>query len=327
MSKFKKKAKPVQSSSSKDIDWDGYNQHILEQVNAATDDGEDPVQVCIVSAIIDTGTQPPQEEYTEYNWEDDDRQNKLLKADFGCYVDGDKFYIPNRSADTVVICVDFPSIEINYGKFFNAPEGKKYGEDDFKPYRALVAGDWKGVATPIMLAPSNGEYSSKSRIAKLAKATGAVKGTKVPADFDIGELLGGDLMMEITAEENGEYINVNVKDPSKRKKVIPIPDHNIEPIGVMIGEENDEDAIKQVNNKVKKLLKTAKEYEGSPLQKQLEGGNSDSGSEAPEKLPEKTSPKSSTKGKGKAKTSGKASTKTTKKEEAPEIDYDSEIPF
>ena len=234
---FNKKAKQTTSSYESNIDWEAYNQHLLEQINEATEDGDDSVQVCIISGLVDTGTQPPQEEYTVYDWEDSEQQNKLLKANFGCFVEDDKFHIPNRKNDTMVIMVDFPTIQINYGAFFSED-----GADDWKPYRHLYAGDWKGVATPIILNPKDGEYNPKSRISKLAKVTGCIKGSAAPADFDLGELMGKDLVMDITAEQNGEYININVKDPAKRNKAIPIPDHDIEPFGVMIGEENDPEA-------------------------------------------------------------------------------------
>lgn len=285
MSKFKKVAK-AQTQTSSNIsgeDWKKWNEYIYDKIMEVTEDGDEPSQVCFISGIVDTSFQPPREEYREYDWEDTEQQNKLLKLDGVAYRDGDKFYIKNRPSDSVVMTVDFPSILIDYSKH-PASESE---EEDLKPLRQLLNGEWDRAATPISLNPRKDGFDPKSKIAKLCKATGVKKG-KVPADFNIGELMGVDFMMSIEAKwggDEGQFLNINIGDISNKPKAIPSPEHNIEPFAVMMDGDNDEEDLKQLSRPVIERLKMAQGFDESPLKKELEklgrlgSSPTDSGSE------------------------------------------------
>lgn len=293
MSKFKKKAK-VQTGGGSSIsneDWKKWNDYVYDCVQEATEDGDEPLQPCFISGIVDSGTQSPAEAEREYDWEDTDQQNKLIKVGVG-RVEGDKFYVKNRDNDTIVMTVDFPTVMIDYAKH----PASDSDEEDLKPYRALLAGDWDGAATPIALNPADDGYNPKSRIAKLTKATGIVKKGKVPKDFDLGELLFGEFMMNITAEwsEDDKFMNVRTADPTAKPKAIPMPEHDIEPFAVMMDGGNEEEDLKQVNGKILKRLQLAKEWDDSELKKELEklgrlSGNNDSEASSDKKSPKKPS--------------------------------------
>lgn len=294
MSKFKKKAK-VQTGGGSSIsneDWKKWNDYVYDCVQEATEDGDEPLQPCFISGIVDSGTQSPAEAEREYDWEDTDQQNKLIKVGVG-RVEGDKFYVKNRDNDTIVMTVDFPTVMIDYAKH----PASDSDEEDLKPYRALLAGDWDGAATPIALNPADDGYNAKSRIAKLAKATGIVKKGKVPKDFDLGELLGGEFMMNITAEwsEDDKFMNVRTADPTAKPKAIPMPEHNIEPFAVMMDGDNEEEDLKQVNGKILKRLQLAKEWDDSELKKELEKMGRLSGSNDNEESSDKKPAKKVTK--------------------------------
>ena len=283
MSKFKKKAK-VNTGSGSSISneqWKEWNEYVYDRIMEGTEDGDEPTQPCFISGICDPGLQSPQEAEREYDWEDTEQQNKLIKVGVG-RVEGDKFYVKNRDNDTVVMTVDFPSILIDYSKH----PASDSDEEDFKPYRELLAGDWEGAASPIALNPSKDGYNPKSRIATLCKVTGVKKG-KVPEDFDLGELLGAEFMMSIEANwsEDEKFMNVKISSPANKPKAIPMPEHDIEPFAVMMDGDNDEEDLKQINSKILKRLQLAKEWDDSGLKKELErvgrlgGGSSDDSEE------------------------------------------------
>lgn len=294
MNKFKKKAK-VQTGGGSSIsneDWKKWNDYVYDCVQEATEDGDEPLQPCFISGIVDTGTQAPVEAEREWDWEDTDQQNKLIKVGVG-RVEGDKFYVKNRDNDTVVMTVDFPTVMIDYAKH----PASESDEEDFKPYRTLFAGDWEGAATAIALNPAKDGYDPRSRIATLAKATGLYKTGKVPKDFDLGEFLGADFRMEIKAEwsEDDKFMNVRISSPANKSKKDPLPDHNIEPFAVMMEGDNEEEDLNQVNGKILKRLQLAKEWDDSGLKKELEKLGRLSGNSASEDSSESKPPKKVTK--------------------------------
>jgi len=300
---FNKKVVVKQASSN--VDWKAYNKHLAEAIDEATDNGENKNLVCIISALIDSGMQKPDDEFTEYKWEDDERQNKLLEADFGCYVEEDKFYIPNRATDSVIIAVDFPDVMVDYGKYFND------GESDIKPYRHLLAGQWMGIAGITTLAPKSDGYGTLTRITKLGKATGLVKGSKAPSDFALGDLLGKVFTMDLgyvwadnKKDKENPHLNINTGEPSSKHKSIPTPDYDLEPLGISMDGGNTDEELNQLSVSVIKRLELAEGWEESELRKELikigkvmgEGGSppkedKKEEEESPKKSTKKTTPK------------------------------------
>lgn len=320
MGKFSKKAQKKGYDSK--IDNVGFAEH-LEEVFDEVFEEEGNVLPCIISGIVDTGSQTS---WTEYPWEDSQRQHDLLAKDFGCEVDEENglFRIPSK-AETVVFFVDFPQIMVNYGRFFGGggvvEDGEKfsYGEDDYKPFRTLLAGEWDRVATPT---PVVAPFGAKSRIAKLAKATGVVKKGLPPDDFDIGDLLGEWIMMTVEGTrsgDDGEYYNVKVKTPTAKPKSVPTPDYDLEPFGIMFSGDNDPEDLKMIASKkvILNLLEQADGWEDSGLKAEIdtlkESRSNSNGSSDEEKPAKKPAPK---------KVTPKAKTPTQKVEEEADEDDD-----
>lgn len=267
---FKKKAKETTRGSGSNVDWEAYNAHREERVEAAIEENGANMD-CFVSLLIDSGTQPPQEAFTEYPWEDNDKQNKLLKAGFGCKVEDDKFYIPNSSSDSIIIAVDFPDILIDYGKFFSED-----GESEERPFRYYIAGDWKGIAgVTVAQVGADGTYSTRSTISKIAKAAGLVKGGKVDKDFNIGDIMGAVFTMDVEIDYKEDKSYIKAKNISTRSKKLPPLKCDIDCIGIMMNLDEDdepyvEDELRQINTTVIKRLQMAEEWEDSDLKKALE---------------------------------------------------------
>lgn len=329
---FRKVAKDRQSGGTgPTIDWSAFNDHLEAQIDAAIEE-EGANQVCILSGIIDAGTQPPNEEYSEYDYVGDERQEKLLANDkVDCYVENGKFYKANRPVDSVVFLVDFPGIMINYGQFLSKDQ-----EDDWRPYRAVIGGEFKGIAAVTSISPSEEDgYGAKSRVYKLAKAMGLFTKTNPPADFDLGELLGGVFTMDVEVKRGGDqnqYLNIVTKNIGAKNKRLPVPDNDIVPFGIMMDGGNDPDTLKLIKKSVMKRLEMASEWEESELKKEIEAAaearkeeakaNKD---DAPAKAKDATKAKAASQ---KAKKPASSKPKQAKQEVAePEADFDDDIPF
>ena len=277
-------SKKASSGQKREVPVKYYN-HLEEQFNEAIEE-EGSNLVCYLAGIIDAGTQPDDEEYTIYDWKDDERQNNLIEKDFGCFVKDGKFHIPNRPTESVIFLVDFPDIMVNYGLLFGS------GEDNYLPYRALLAGDWENKASITRLTPkSDTGYSDRSSVSKLAKAMGLVKSGTPSEDFELGELLGGVFMMQVEGQrgiKDDRYFNIKVKEITAKPKKTLAPEYDLEPFGIMLNEENDVELLKFLNPKVVNRLELAEEWEESMLKKQLEeykaskGGSSDKPKAKPE---------------------------------------------
>ncbi len=274
MSKFNKKASKGTGGS--DVDWDAYNDHLLEQIGDEVEN-----HVAIVSGLIDLGVQERPDYVEEYTGTK--KQEKAIK-DGRSYVreneDGEEEIVTElKPVDQVAIFADFPEIMINYGKFFS-----KDGEDDWKPYRHLITGTFwnkadrkmyaKGVSlscSPNDKAKGGWAYDPKSTISKLAVATGSAK-SPVEQDFDIGELLGGVFSMDLVAEESkdGKHINIKANNPSKKHKTVKVPEYDIEPMGIMLDGDNDEEDLKQLRPAIINTLELAEGWATSGLKEELD---------------------------------------------------------
>ena len=151
-------------------------------------------------------------------------------------------------------------------------------------------GEWDNIAQITQLTPSSSGYGSKSRISKLAKATGCTKGLPTE-DFDIGELLGKPFTMDITATtggDKGQYLNIKVSNIASKHKAIPVPEHSVVPFGVSFEGGNDEEAVKQVARKgpILRRLELAEGWGESGLSEDikayLDKGSSGSSTPQPE---------------------------------------------
>ena len=276
---FSKKASKGSGGSSKD--YTEFNEHVHEQIMEVVSEDFDPI-IGIISGIIEAGVQPV--ETTVEPYKGTEAQEYHLENTEGAFVDEEEgeIHIPRKPQDSVVFYVDFPEILIDYGKYMDNVDD----DQEPLPYRISLTGDWWNKAVNKMFAktvglkclpnegktPSGWGYHHKSTIHKLANATGCVRG-QVDQDFDIGEILGGAAMFSLESEldEKGgkTYHNVKVKDPTKIPKVMSVPEHDIEPFGVMLDVEPEGDEIKYIatKNSLINSLELAVNYKGSVMEK------------------------------------------------------------
>lgn len=324
---FSKKASKGSSSNVSNVDWDAFNEHLLEQIGEEVES-----RVGIISGIIDLGVQPRPDYVEEYTGTK--KQDAQLKSGRS-YLDADEENIITelKPVDQVAIFVDFPEIMINYGEFFND------GEDDWKPYRHLITGEnWdkqenkmfaKGVSLsckPDDKAPSGWGYDRKSTISKLAIGSGVIKRAPVDQNFDIADLMNGVITMDLVAEESGKYVNIKATNISSKHPAIPVPEHDIECFGIGLDGDNDADTLKFIRASIRNTLERAQGWETSGLKAELDAQekaatkaseDSTEDDEEEDDTPKKRTPR---------KAPAKKTTKRVAEEEEDEDDEEEETP-
>jgi hypothetical protein len=312
MAYSRKASETSNSSNSSNIDWEGFNAHLVEAIGKARS------RLARVVGIGDLGKQPRPNFKEKY----DATNPKHIAAikDKGATVQIGEYYADNKKQngeyistpmtanDQVSILVDFPEVMINYGKFLDDS-----GEDRFLPYRTPVMGEWwdktlgekgmmvaKGIGlscAPNKKAASGWGYSPNNTIAKLAMncvdkdGNPIYTGEAVDQDFDIGELMGGICTYTLGAvlHESGgkKYFNQTLKDCAPKHEAIPVPDVPLELFGLSYEGGNDVKALEAFSkfNPIMNTLTLGENYDKSGLKADFDayfkslGGNSSSGGE------------------------------------------------
>lgn len=332
MSKFGNKtfAPSVQSSGNSGeggttVDWDGLNKHVAEAVQSVLgcDEGTPSSAIGVVSGVVDYGKHQDPERVEPMD--EGDQQTKEWKqrmVDNGkATVDEEgNFHFQAAPCQEVGIFVDFPSVIVDKGQFF--------GESNPAPYRVLLGGVFKGEPaqkTKIQGYPNDDKvwvFGDKNRATKLAKA-GKLKDLKNGfAQERLLELIGAPMQFNVEVFVNDAgFLQEKVSNPSPLMAGIPVPEYD-EDLLFYVGfnEDNDDKYIKFLTKPVKEYIKSALDYEGSKLQKQLEALESSQTSNSSEGV---QSPKEQVKPADKA--PDKSVSKPTYNE--PQLEFDEDIPF
>lgn len=317
---YSKKASKPQSSSN--ADWDGFNEHLLEQIGEASE-----ARIGILSGIIELGIQERPDFVEKYKGTK--AQDAKLKND-NTYLSEDETEIITEMspAEQVAFYADFPEIQINYGKFFSAD-----GEDDWKPYRHLLTNTYWDQGSKQMLAkgaalscrkddkaPSGYAYDGKSTISKLALFTKAVEKAPVDQDFELGDLLGGVFTLNLQAVKDDKYVNIKGTGIGSKHAQLPTPEYDLEPFGISFDGDNEPEDIKQVRVQLWNTIKRAKNWETSGLKKDLEAYEAAKKEESGEKSADEEEEQPKSKKPAKKAPPKKAPAK--KKEPEPDVDED-----
>lgn len=282
MSKFSNKpfTPSTQSSSGnggdyKEVDWAKYNTYIAGVVQEATgcDEGTPSSCIGIISGIVDLGKhQDPERVEAMDDGDAGTKEWKQRMVEKGkAIVDEDgMFHYQANPCQEVTFYVDFPAITVDKGQFF--------GDSNPAPYRVLLGGVFKGVpaqTTKIQGYPNSdkvwvfGDKNRATKLAKAAKITGIKDGF---AQDRLLELIGKPIQfsLEVFVNEAG-FLQEKVTNPSPLMAGIPIPEYD-ENLLFYVGfnEDNEDDYVKVLTKPVKEYIKTALDFEGSKLQKQLD---------------------------------------------------------
>lgn len=322
---FSKKAKKGTGSQRKsNIDWDGFNQEKLDVI------GDEEARPAVISGIVDFGLQERPDYVEKYVKGDDDHERNLESGRSHLSDDGKEIITELAPIDQIGVFVDFPELMVNYGKFFSED-----GKDEYRPYRHLLTGEFKGEARGISLscqpndkAESGWAYAPNSFITKIARAANLADGSVVDQDFDLGDLLGCQIQVSIGAQENGEYVNITARDPSKLNKKLYIEDHDVKPFGVDFEGGNSDEDLEQVMNKsaIVRKWESSPNWKDSKLKAEIEELQNKSKKVSPKSNKEEKEEKPKKKPAAK-KSASKNTSKVKPKAKESQIDFDDNIPF
>lgn len=269
------KAKRNHQQGESDVDWDAYNEHLLERI------GAEASRIGVISGIVDLGTH--ENEPSMFDYVGDDKQKKLLEDEYNRGnrvedVDGKKMLIlPQKPSQQFAVIADFPEIMIDYGQFFG--ENK---ESEEKPYRHILNGEWylqhEKMKTVNLRFPAVAKknkddkwtFGENSYIGKLAKA-GGVTDEVMTEEMDIGGLMETIIMFQLGAEKNPKgYVNMKCKQPSSKHEAIPVPEWNANPCFISFDGENDEGSLRELNASIRNTMAMSPDFGESEVRKELE---------------------------------------------------------
>lgn len=334
--------KPKQQTGSSNIDWDAINEQIEEGPNPAR-----------ISLIVDLGIQErgkgvsyegkddftvvkTEEEAEELIEEAAEIMGDFLLEKYELDVieeEDDGFKVPFRiynkkDAQEVAIFADLPETRVEYVK----------GEGD-RQYRIMLNSAFKGELAGFSLNPVPPKkqggvwtFDAKSKLAKLAKATGHKEILEQGEHLnDIGRILGEAFLLNIEKTDKGF---INAKDVMPLPKGMPASELDNGPVGITF-EGATVELLEQAHlrKSVIEKIKKAKNYEGSAMQKAIEEFEAKSSSKASQSESEDDSEEQEESPKKTRRRRQKAEEKPVRKEKAPEPEEDDDdfedddIPF
>jgi hypothetical protein len=311
----------------KEVDWKAYNEYIASTVQETIEceEGNPSAVIGIISGIVDYGKHQDPERVEPMQEGDDKTQawkEKMVSLGKATNQDG-MFHYQEAPYQEVGFFVDFPSITIDKGQFF--------GESNPAPYRVLLGGVFKGnPAQPNKIKGYPNDkgvwvFSDKSRATKLAKAA-KLKDLKdgFPQERLL-ELIGQAVTFTVEVFINSSgFLQEKVSSPSAVMKGMPVPEIDEDLLFyVGLNEDNEETYLKYLTKPVKEYIKSATDYEGSLLQKQLEPNEGTEGNTTAKQDPE---PKGAPVVQKKENTPDPEQSTTTQNEPQG-LDFDDDIPF
>lgn len=288
----------TKSEKKSDVDWNQFNEYLVETCNLQ----ERETLVGYVSAIVDLGTQklPDAEYVSDVELEDeedfiDDNPGVYFKDGFDPETrkPARMKCIPQKPQQCISLAVDFPDIMVDKGQFF--------GESNPKPLRLWMGGTFytQGsgmlVARPTPLKVVNLDKERKTKkwsfsplhlCYKMAVAAKLVKAGDVFLPNQIDELLGKAFQFEAQVyfkegKDKKKYLTEYIKFVGGLGRGQKEPELVTEPVLIQFNAKNKPEHLKEIRSHVVNTMRQATNFEGSPIQSQLEAlynssGNNDS---------------------------------------------------
>lgn len=268
------------------VDYNAMNKYIVETAQLEKPE----VLVGVVAGIVDLGLQYREDaEYAFVGTEEDEAQAIAEKPEtyFKDGLDPDsgkpcrlKCY-PQKEIQSVAVAIDFPEILLDKGQFFTGKPSEP------KPLRMWLGGNFYNSALggQVVARPTPMRYGKNTKgqwtfanlhlffkmavAAKLIPADGAF----LPKDIDqlVGQAFQFEAQIYMKKGKDGkEYLTEKVSFKSGLGRGQTAPELPTETFIIQFNEKNDEKMLKEVRAHVLNTIRAAKNYEGSPIQKQLD---------------------------------------------------------
>lgn len=263
------------SNGNSNVDWDALNKYVAETVQEVLgcEQGTPAGCVGIVSGLVDYGKhQDPErvEPMDEGDAQTKEWKQRMVSSGKATVDSEGMFHFQAPPCQEVGFYVDFPSVIVDKGQFF--------GESNPAPYRVLLGGVFKGEPaqkTKVQGYPNDKNvwvFGDKNRATKLAKAAKLKDLKDGFAQERLLELIGTAMQFNVEVFVNDAgFLQEKITNPSPLMAGIPIPEMDEDLLFyVGLNEDNDEKYVRVLTKPVKEYIKSALDFEGSKLQKQLE---------------------------------------------------------
>lgn len=324
----------------KEVDYNALNEYVVETAGLQSPE----TLVGVVSGLVDLGTQKQEDAETVFNGTPEDEEAAIAEKPNTYFKNGIdpatrkairyKCW-PQKPIQSVAIAVDFPDIMLDKGQFFGDDSGTK------KPLRLWLGGEfWNGtakvVAKPIPLrmgkdTKGRWSFNNKHTFFKMAVASKLIApdGVFLPQDIDkiVGKAFQFEVQVYMKAGKDGKsYFTEKITFKAALGRGQEAPELPVKPFVVQFNETNDEQSLKELRYHIVNTIKNAINYEGSPIQKQLEAarGGYSKQDEKEDDAEEDTPPEPKVTPKPTAK---KVTAKPETKPASDFDDLDSDVPF
>lgn len=266
----------------REVDWQALEAHVIGAAGTATKARSIPG---VISGIIDLGIQD--REAIEVDWTEEESKKPGAEE----FQQGKKrmLRVPRKACQQIAMTVDFPQVIVDKGQFF--------GDSNPAPLRLLLNGEFgvrvDGVWTPIVAKPysvseirhddNTWAFSKGNTLHKLADACDLLDEKGYFTKERVGDLLGKAAQFEFRVwmkpGKNGKsYLTEDIKLAGRVPEGVAIPEYDSSLLlGINVNGENDPEQVKQLRKSIKNSIRRANNYEGSDIQKLLDGPESASG--------------------------------------------------
>jgi hypothetical protein len=268
------------------VDFNALNKYIVETAQLEKPE----VLVGVVAGIVDLGLQYREDAELVFTGTADDEADAIDDKPATYFKDGVdpdtgkpcrlKCY-PQKEIQSVAVAIDFPEIQLDKGQFFGDTSGET------KPLRMWLGGNFYNSAlggqvvarpTPMRIGKNTkGQwtFANLHLFFKMAVAAKIIQPDGVFLPQDIDQLVGQAFQFEAQifmkkGKDGKEYLTEKVAFKSGLGRGQTAPELPTETFIIQFNEKNDEKMLKEVRAHVVNTIKAAKNYEGSPIQKQLE---------------------------------------------------------
>ena len=269
----------------KEIDYNALDEYVVETAGLQNPD----VLVGVVSGIVDLGIQAQEDSQVPFKGSTEDEEKEIENYPNTYFINGKdpatqkpcrlKCW-PQKAIQSVAIAVDFPAIMLDKGQFFSDKDSES------KPLRMWLGGQFYNSSikamtmqrsTPLRIgkdAKGRWSFNNKHLFYKMAVASKLTPPDGVFLPQDIDKLVGKAFQFEaqIFMKENGtkSYYTEKVSFKSGLGRGQEAPESPVETFVVQFNGENNPQALKEIRNHVANTIRMANNYEGSPIQRQLE---------------------------------------------------------
>lgn len=243
---FSKKVQTQQGNGAASGDWETYNNAVWaafdvdSSVNAKGKEVKEGDVIGVLNFIQELGNQPLPPASMKSNFpvpaegEDNSPEELARLVDYpnnwfawdsewkdGVKTQVRKVYWNQNPQETLVLAVDFPSIQVDYGLHPASPDGT-----DIKPFRIDYNGKYKGVFERTVTNTPNwktGKFGDKDVKYKIATACGNLAEYQED-QHDLAHLVQATcnwrVVMDKNTDANGKtYFNVKIKEPTAIKDI------------------------------------------------------------------------------------------------------------